>query len=607
MTDNASPRTKDYDETATPLATETLDVAPRISIGRLLEAAAIGICGLFILLIGGFLWYQWAGFSSAQEAVATFDTFRAALVAMERVSAERGPTNSVLGEDAPIPYESREALQSARSATNDAIRALADDLATARCPACASGLATLGRLESDLAVARANADRLASLPRTERSAPAVDDAVIRLVEVVPQFNPVVDATELIVVRGDASALDVLQMARLAAMLRDQAGLLGSCFTGALTARRPLTQAEQFAVERTYGHIEQLRLFIEAHGASNPALPHDAFSRVRSQYFRDGLDYVGVVRVVASSETANGMPTPRQFAARYVPLMRPILDFRDQMLDRAGAEVRRHRDAVLTKFVATAALGVALIGSLLLIAWLFRWYVIAPFSEATSAIIDIAAGRLPRQIQSRTYRGEIQSLFDAVRVLKANSRRRMRLEQERHALITELTAMAETDALTGLLNRRAFDSRARVLCSLPPVVESMVALILFDIDHFKRINDSWGHASGDLALQQVGELCRATWRAEDIVARIGGEEFVALLETPNRDDALHTVEQFRDRLARLTVPTGQGAGFGFTASFGVVFARHAELTEIAPLLKRADVLLYRAKEAGRNRVEIEPAA
>ncbi len=237
-------------------------------------------------------------------------------------------------------------------------------------------------------------------------------------------------------------------------------------------------------------------------------------------------------------------------------------------------------------------------------WLFRRQVIQPFAEAALAIRAIAAGGPSADLPSNAYRGEIQELFDAVQVLKTNDLERTRLEQERQRLIAELRTMAETDSLTRLLNRRAFESRAQAACLYHDARAPYLALVMIDIDHFKRINDTYGHAAGDRALEHMADLCRDTWRKDDIVARIGGEEFAVLAGVRERAQALELVQCLRIRLAQASVPLERAEGFTMSASFGIAYAARADSPSIRSLLKRADRLLYQAKLAGRDRIEVE---
>jgi diguanylate cyclase (GGDEF)-like protein len=158
--------------------------------------------------------------------------------------------------------------------------------------------------------------------------------------------------------------------------------------------------------------------------------------------------------------------------------------------------------------------------------------------------------------------------------------------------------AATDVLTGLPNRRHADETLERLLASARRQGRSVAVVLFDLDHFKAINDRFGHAAGDDALRATAEATRELLRGGDYVARFGGEEFMAVLPETGRADASFVAESLRSRIEALDVP---GLEDRMTASFGVaVYPDHGIGAD--ELIKAADVALYRAKQAGRNRVE-----
>ncbi len=581
-------------------------VLPTMSVDRRFGIIASALGLLFLVLASGLLIHQWSAYTRAEYALTHFQVFRATLLAMEKVSAERGPTNSVLGEDVPLPEARAAVLRVARAESDARIAQLVGLLGLPGCDRCENERAAAQRVQATLADARANIDRVLRVPRAQRTDPALEQAVMRMVEVIPHFSPITNASTAGVLNGDASALNCMTAARLAATLREQAGLLGSRFTAALVSQRQLTEDEQFAIERTRGGIDQLGAYMRTRVQEDAALAHGAFARVNGKYFGEGLAYVARIRALASLPGGAAASTG-EFAARYVPLMRPIVEFRDEALALAEEEVRLHRHAMLVRLVGAAGILSGLMCALALGVWLFRRQVIRPFAEAARVIRAIAAGGPSDDLPPNAYRGEIQELFDAVQVLKAKDLERTRLEQERQRLIAELRTMAETDSLTRLLNRRAFESRAQAAFLDRDVLAPYLALVMIDIDHFKRINDTYGHAVGDRALECMADLCRETWRKGDVVARIGGEEFAVLVGVQDRAQVLEMVERLRLRLSRAVVPVEQGAGFTMTASFGVAYAARADAPSVKSLLKRADRLLYRAKLAGRDRVEVEASA
>ncbi len=163
-------------------------------------------------------------------------------------------------------------------------------------------------------------------------------------------------------------------------------------------------------------------------------------------------------------------------------------------------------------------------------------------------------------------------------------------------------MSLTDALTGVHNRRSIlglleSEVARSGRAGPPL-----AVVILDLDHFKRINDTFGHPTGDRVLQEATRVLRATLRQYDAMGRFGGEEFLLLLPDTTLEGALVLAERCRTRLAAAVVESDGGERVGFTASFGLASNANDRNLGGEALLKIADDALYRAKDAGRNRVE-----
>jgi diguanylate cyclase (GGDEF)-like protein len=175
-----------------------------------------------------------------------------------------------------------------------------------------------------------------------------------------------------------------------------------------------------------------------------------------------------------------------------------------------------------------------------------------------------------------------------------------LEGRNERLLATLSMEARVDPLTGLFNRRGFDER--VAAELSPGVRGSrpFALLIFDIDHFKLVNDQWGHDVGDRVLRHVGRLLGEHAREGDILARFGGEEFVALLPDTDIAGARAFADRVRSSLVRRT-----GGLPAVRLSAGVRVGEPA--AEVSALLAEADLALYEAKRAGRDRTSVFAAA
>jgi diguanylate cyclase (GGDEF)-like protein len=210
-----------------------------------------------------------------------------------------------------------------------------------------------------------------------------------------------------------------------------------------------------------------------------------------------------------------------------------------------------------------------------------------------------AGLLSNGPTSRLwFEGRIQALDfplageDAVLWVASNITARKELE-------VKLRMLSEVDALSGLLNRRKL---MHVLAEHFDTFEryaTPTAMLIFDIDHFKRVNDEHGHLAGDVVIKTTAEVCRRELRNTDAPARLGGDEFVVLMPHTTREQAEPIAERLRQRIAESLRALGS-IGDGATVSGGLA-GFHQEDSSCEDILRRGDDALYQAKRSGRNRI------
>jgi diguanylate cyclase (GGDEF)-like protein len=171
--------------------------------------------------------------------------------------------------------------------------------------------------------------------------------------------------------------------------------------------------------------------------------------------------------------------------------------------------------------------------------------------------------------------------------------------EQRRLEERLRVLASTDMLTGVHNRRSFFEQAETMLAAARQETASLSMLMIDIDHFKAINDSFGHRIGDEALRAVASLCRDALSGTDLLARFGGEEFIVLLPRTTPDEARKIAGHILAAVSDRAVPTTAGR-LTLTISIGLATADPA-LRGIDQLIEQADAALYAAKRAGRNRV------
>jgi two-component system cell cycle response regulator len=184
-------------------------------------------------------------------------------------------------------------------------------------------------------------------------------------------------------------------------------------------------------------------------------------------------------------------------------------------------------------------------------------------------------------------------------------RRHRYAQELRQSVNNTMALAVTDDMTGLYNRRYLDRHLSVMLEKAQSQDRDMALMILDIDHFKAVNDTYGHDAGDAALKEFAARLKRNIRGVDLACRFGGEEFVVLMPDTDHQQAEAVAERVRNAIAERSFEVGAGRPLSLTVSAGVAL-NETESDTPETLIKRADLALYRAKREGRNRVVFDAA-
>ncbi len=318
---------------------------------------------------------------------------------------------------------------------------------------------------------------------------------------------------------------------------------------------------------------------------------------------------------ASEERARWLYAPRLDGRELLILSMPVISGLRWGTLIAVFDLEKVNDRILTSryLILAAALAIALTLVLALQAGLVT-LVVGPLRRLRETLSRVEAGDFTAraEVRSRTEIGQLgrafnqmaaelesytRTLEDRVAQRTAEAERR---QEELEKVNAQLEILARTDLLTGLANRRHVLERLELELGRAHRHRQSLALAMVDIDHFKRVNDTWGHAAGDAVLKTVAETLKRSVRAHDLVGRHGGEEFIVALLEPLPAEVPGVLERLRSEVERTETVLPDGRKVKVTISCGyAIFADHE--TTLDGLLSAADKALYRAKHEGRNRV------
>jgi diguanylate cyclase (GGDEF)-like protein len=539
-------------------------------------------------------------YAKSRRTMSEFSELSAVLEAAAAFSAERGPANRAMttANDAP---EFREALAAARVRTDADLKALA--------PLLAPGVASVelqtafAAVRAQLAKARAMVDAVAAAPEHPRNSAEIAAAIMAMFEAYDRMQDVRDIVSRKVIElAPAAGVDVI-LATSASALRERAGRAGSYVVMALTAGSSARSAYLAAYANELTRVTDLYAILKTYEptmADNADVSR-ALAAVGSDYFLGSLAYAN--DVVTGLEGGRA-PSFRDFSVGYVPGMRATETLRSVILSGAeGGLAVAQQDALRTVMISFA-LAATEIAAMIGLAWIVRYALFRPLLLVKRQIAEIADGNLrsPQIVQAGGV--EVREMLQGLAVLRNQLRLKSKLEAERAAMADELKRQSNTDALTGLLNRRALGEIVSGLFTAPERQGAGLGVLMFDVDHFKSINDQYGHAVGDRVLKRIAALLAPKLRVGDAFARYGGEEFIIILHNVSEAETLFTAERLRaclDHVGAFDEHFGFGRLDKVTASFGVAWRAPSGAADWDEVVHVADERLYLAKRSGRNRV------
>lgn len=541
---------------------------------------AIGCTILFAGLSARSSYMELQEAKNRADAIADFARY---LEAGTLISAERGPANSYMAAPDGVRTEYREAWEQATKATDAALADLVahvpEDLMKS----------VISRLKG----ARHLVERAGERQRLERRYGDIQAAIDAMFSAHSDYESVLRWRMSGALQQDPALVDALFKGITLADLREQAGRLGSFVIPPLVTGEPIRSRYILESQQVRGRLLATWMLLEPLAASlTPGSElEQLLEATRQDFFVKGLMLRDQQLGLDATETRPRLDAIT-FTRQYVALMRPLEQLRTALMEDIRLTQLRRENAAWTGLVQSLILMLTIVGLVVALVLAMQYNIFSPLLDASRAIVALAFDQTPPATRPRRHVAEIRLVHSALAIVAEKLTERRRLTEELHTLAT-------TDGLTGLLNRRTVDDIGHRL-ALGARSMDVPHLILADLDHFKAINDCFGHPVGDQVLREVAAVLRRSLRAGDHVARYGGEEFAILLEGQTMAETARVARKLRKAVKSLEIETPQGSVIRLTASFGIA---GGSLLPWEDIVRRTDLALYAAKEAGRDRIRI----
>jgi diguanylate cyclase (GGDEF)-like protein len=527
------------------------------------------------------------------------ERFSALLEAVNAISSERGPANSAMAATDDRAAASRAELIAKRAETDGAVSRMEevfkDTLGDEECSI------AFERLHADLENGRQKVDIAANTPFSERDPREIGRGIMAMFAAADAATTLRDLVSGHIMVETPSLAGELMLANSASTLRDQEGRLGSFVVMALVAPRERDPMYLQRMQATDGIIRSL--WSTSVSLADKLLPEPEITNLVQAVQRDFFDGALLLALdAAENHTADNSLSPAALTAEFVPGLRSSELLRTAVVRHAVAAMNRSAENALKALISAALLTGGILAVLVIVAVVFRQTLFAPLMRLQDDVLALASGDHSEPTLPKGMAREVGNIFSGLDVLRHNLTEKRLLEEEQRRLNRRLRRLAETDTLTGLLNRRALLSRVGAMFRRADRIGESLAVVLFDIDHFKVVNDTHGHAVGDEVLSGVARLIDGALRTGDTFARIGGEEFVLILRRADHITAYNLLERMRILLSDTAV---QGKlELKVTASFGVAMRSAGSAQDWDDIFSLADQRLYMAKGAGRNCIVTE---
>ena len=546
----------------------------------------LSLCSLSIPLIVK----SYRDYNKTNQALTEIQALQAVADLANKISRERAPANKLMSSNQQDFAKHVLELKLYRLTVDEQMKKTLEVLKHSNLPNL--DLSLFDRLDEALTQGRQQVDAYAALPREQRNAETMDQAILKMFNAWDRSHDVLKDVIAVSEGKDTAVSNFYVQILLLADLRDQAGRAASNVMAHVAFKQPIPETNLARSLQTRKQVMYLWELIdtlqpERDKTEEFKVLHQA---VYNEFLAKGL--LIVERLM--NESIYHRPyylTGTQLTEAIVDKFSTVVELQNYLLkysvEKAIIEKHKAQNILLT------TVGISLIS---IFAALFtmiyaRKRVFSPLIQAREILFDLSHSSIrPNPMDTKDQPANMYSLFTAIQQLKQTL-------QQRDALEFRLKNIAHLDSLTGVANRYALNEYIKLLENQPTQF-SETCLMVIDIDHFKQVNDVYGHLMGDQVIQFVAEKLKENIRTSDLLVRYGGDEFIVLIENVGMERALKIAEKIRSEIYEAKpLDNVRCPDLKVSISIGVAIGA----TSWMALLEKADRALFQAKEQGKNKV------
>lgn len=544
------------------------------------------MCSLSIPLIVK----SYRDYNKTNQALTEIQALQAVADLANKISRERAPANKLMSSNQQDFAKHVLELKLYRLTVDEQMQKTLEVLKHSNLPNL--DLSLFDRLDEALMQGRQQVDAYAALPREQRNAETMDQAILKMFSAWDRSHDVLKDVIAVSEGKDTAVSNFYVQILLLADLRDQAGRAASNVMAHVAFKQPIPETNLALSLQTRKQVMYLWELIDTLQPERDKT--EEFKVLHQAVYNEFLAKGLLIIERLMNESIYHRPyylTGTQLTEAIVDKFSTVVELQNYLLkysvEKAIIEKHKAQNILLT------TVGISLIS---IFAALFtmiyaRKRVFSPLIQAREILFDLSHSSIrPNPMDTKDQPANVYSLFTAIQQLKQTL-------QQRDALEFRLKNIAHLDSLTGVANRYALNEYIKLLENQPTQF-SETCLMVIDIDHFKQVNDVYGHLMGDQVIQFVAEKLKENIRTSDLLVRYGGDEFIVLIENVGMERALKIAEKIRSEIYEAkSVDNVRCPDLKVSISIGVAIGA----TSWMALLEKADRALFQAKEQGKNKV------